>query len=82
MKSARTESLRTDIADRAGPSKGYAGVVGMAGIASAACVVLLLLAIGPWLLTGRSIEEFGTVDRLYHSVATRMARGLVPYRDF
>ncbi|HMF38184.1 MAG TPA: hypothetical protein VKF17_16180 [Isosphaeraceae bacterium] len=82
MKSARTESLGTAIADRAGPSQGYAGVVGMAGIASAACVVLLLVATGPWLLTGRSIEEFGTVDRLYHSVATRMARGLVPYRDF
>ena len=82
MKSARTESLRTDIADRAGPSKGYAGVIGMASIASAGCVALLLLAIGPWLLSGRSIEEFGTVDHLYHSVATRMARGMVPYRDF
>lgn len=82
MKSARTESLRTDIADRAGPSKGYAGVIGMASIASAGCVALLLLAIGPWLLSGRSIEEFGNVDHLYHSVATRMARGMVPYRDF
>ena len=82
MKSARTESLRTDIADRAGPSKGYAGVIGMASIASTGCVALLLLAIGPWLLSGRSIEEFGNVDHLYHSVATRMARGMVPYRDF
>ena len=82
MKSARTESLRTDIADRGGPSKGYAGVIGMASIASAGCVALLLLAIGPWLLSGRSIEEFGNVDHLYHSVATRMARGMVPYRDF
>ncbi len=82
MKSARTESLRTDIADRADPSKGYAGVIGMASIASAGCVALLLLAIGPWLLSGRSIEEFGNVDHLYHSVATRMARGMVPYRDF
>jgi len=82
MKSARTESLRTDIADRAGPSKGYAGVIGMVSIASAGCVAMLLLAIGPWLLSGRSIEEFGTVDHLYHSVATRMARGMVPYRDF
>ncbi len=82
MQSARTESLRTDIADRAGPSKGYAGVIGMASIASAGCVALLLLAIGPWLLSGRSIEEFGNVDHLYHSVATRMARGMVPYRDF
>ena len=82
MKSARTESLRTDIADRAGPSKGYAGVIGMVSIASAGCVAMLLLAIGPWLLSGRSIEEFGNVDHLYHSVATRMARGMVPYRDF
>lgn len=82
MKSARTESLRTDIADRGGPSKGYAGVIGMVSIASAGCVAMLLLAIGPWLLSGRSIEEFGNVDHLYHSVATRMARGMVPYRDF
>lgn len=82
MEPAPAESLRTDIVDRAVPSMGYSGVVGMAGIASAACVALLLLAVGPWLLSGRSIEEFGNVDQLYHSVATRMASGLVPYRDF
>ena len=82
MKSARTESHRTDVTDRAGPSKGRAGVVGMVSIASAASVALLLLTIGPWLLSGRSLVELGTVDTLYHLVATRVAQGQVPYRDF
>lgn len=82
MEASRRESFHTGIASQADPSRGDWGVVGMAGIASVACVLLLLLAIGPWLLSGRSIEEFGNVDQLYHSVATRMARGLVPYRDF
>ena len=82
MKLPRTQSLHTDIADRGRRAAGDAGIVGMAGIASAACVLLLLLAVGPWRLAGTPIEEFGQVDQLYHSVATRMANGLIPYRDF
>ena len=47
-----------------------------------ACGPLLLLALGPWLLTGREIVEFDTVDVLYRDVADRVGRGQVPYRDF
>jgi len=54
----------------------------MAVLAGIACVLALLLALGPWVLTGQSIEEFGTVDTLYYVVAAQLAQGLVPYRDF
>lgn len=50
--------------------------------AGLACVPTLLLALGPWLLTGREVLEFDTVDVLYRDVADRVARGQLPYRDF
>jgi hypothetical protein len=46
-----------------------------------ACVPLFLLAISPWVLTGRAVAEFGDVEIYYH-VADRISQGLVPYRDF
>ena len=56
--------------------------IGWALAAGLACVPLLFLALGPWLLTGRVIVEFEPVDRLYYSVAERVSQGQIPYRDF
>jgi len=60
----------------------HAGQLVLAILASIACVLALFLALGPWVLTGQSIEEFRNVDELYYVVATQLAQGLVPYRDF
>ena len=59
-----------------------ARTTGLAIAAGIACVPLLLLMLGPWLLTGRAVVEFELVDRLYYSVAERVSQGQVPYRDF
>ena len=56
--------------------------IGLAAVVGLACVVPLLLTISPWLLTGRGIDEFTTIDDLYYSVAVRVSQGQVPYRDF
>ena len=56
--------------------------IGLAAVVGLACVVPLLLTISPWLLTGRGIDEFTTIDDLYYSVAIRVSQGQVPYRDF
>jgi hypothetical protein len=56
--------------------------VGWAIAAGLACVPMLLMMLGPWLLTDRSIVEFETVDDLYHSVADLVCQGRIPYRDF
>ncbi len=42
----------------------------------------LLVTVGPWVLSGREIDEFNTIDKLYYSVADRICEGQVPYRDF
>src|SRR4051812_8181460 len=56
--------------------------VGWAAAAALACVPLLFLALAPSVLTGRMLVEFETIDDLYYSVADRVSRGQVPYRDF
>src|SRR5208337_2499460 len=56
--------------------------IGLAAVVGLACVVPLLLTISPWVLTGRGIDEFTTIDDLYYSVAVRVSQGQVPYRDF
>lgn len=62
---------------------GPADLISTVAIASLACVVALLLAVSPWLLRGRGIDEFESVDLIfYHQVATQLSMGLVPYRDF
>ena len=56
--------------------------IGLAAVVGLACVVPLLLTMSPWLLTGRGIDEFATINDLYYSVAIRVSQGQVPYRDF
>ena len=48
--------------------------VGWAIAAGLACVPLLLMMLGPWLLTGRMIVEFGDVDQLYRPVTGKSDR--------
>ncbi len=54
----------------------------LAAVLALAGVIPLLVTITPWLLTGREIDEFNTIDKLYRSVAIRVSEGAIPYRDF
>jgi hypothetical protein len=58
------------------------GVAGLAMAVGLGCVAVLVMAIGPWIATGRTVIEFVPVDEVYYPVADRVSRGEVPYRDF